>query len=69
MKNAIIGLVLLTGCSPSVEEIEAYRVARSNKLETYVVDSCEYVGYLSSSPAYGFLTHKGNCKFCIKRSK
>jgi hypothetical protein len=37
-------------------------------LDVYVFDSCEYVGKLTGYP-HDVLTHKGNCKFCIKRSK
>ena len=34
--------------------------------ETYIVDSCEYVGYVASSQ-YDYLAHKGNCRFCKER--
>ena len=31
--------------------------------QTIVIDSCEYI-----TDRYGvFLTHKGNCKYCMKR--
>jgi hypothetical protein len=33
---------------------------------TYIVDSCEYVGYVEGSH-YDYLAHKGNCKFCKER--
>lgn len=33
----------------------------------YVIDSCEYVGYIKAYRS-DFLTHKGNCKYCAKRS-
>ena len=32
---------------------------------TYIIDSCEYVGYVRSSQ-YDYLAHKGNCRFCKK---
>ena len=35
-----------------------------DKIHTVVVDSCEYLVYVSSGAS---LTHKGNCKFCAKR--
>ena len=35
---------------------------------TYIIDSCEYVGYAAGSQA-DFLAHKGNCKFCEARRK
>jgi hypothetical protein len=34
-----------------------------NKLEIYVIDSCEYIGRVSGGNS-DKLTHKGNCKFC-----
>lgn len=37
-------------------------------IEIYVIDSCEYIGtvYLQNAD---FLSHKGNCKYCLKRKK
>ena len=37
------------------------------KLETYVIDSCEYIGIVYGG-SDDFLSHKGNCKFCTKRN-
>ena len=34
--------------------------------KTYTIDSCEYIGYAVGSQ-YGYLAHKGNCRFCKKR--
>ena len=33
---------------------------------TYIIDSCEYVGYAMSTQ-YDYLAHKGNCRFCKER--
>ena len=33
---------------------------------TYIIDSCEYVGYASGSQS-DYLSHKGNCHFCKER--
>lgn len=34
--------------------------------KTYIIDSCEYIGYAAGS--YGdYLAHKGNCRFCKER--
>ena len=33
---------------------------------TYIVDSCEYVGYAASSQS-DYLAHKGKCRFCEER--
>ena len=37
-------------------------------MRTYTIDSCEYIGSIHGSNG-DVLTHKGNCKFCIKRNK
>lgn len=37
------------------------------KIRLYIIDNCEYIGGIYNG--YGdFLTHKGNCKYCIKLS-
>ena len=33
---------------------------------TYIEDSCEYIGWATSSQ-YDYLAHKGNCHFCKER--
>lgn len=33
---------------------------------TYIIDSCEYVGYAIGSNC-DYLAHKGNCRFCKER--
>lgn len=33
---------------------------------TYIIDSCEYVGYATGSTS-DYLAHKGNCRFCKER--
>lgn len=33
---------------------------------TYIIDSCEYVGYAMGSQC-DYLAHKGNCRFCKER--
>lgn len=38
---------------------------RSSKIFIVVIYNCEYVMFSVSSR--GYLSHKGNCKFCIKR--
>ena len=32
----------------------------------FISDSCEYIGYAIGT-TYGFMAHKGNCKFCQHR--
>ena len=40
-------------------------------LRVVVIDSCEYlIGNTScADKGYGYLTHKGNCKYCAERRK
>jgi hypothetical protein len=33
--------------------------------DVIIIDSCEYLNNIS----YRFFTHKGNCKYCAKRTK
>ena len=42
--------------------------ADNANLKVYIVDSCEYIGNLYWREG-GFLTHKGNCKFCNRQRK
>ena len=39
-----------------------------HEMNTYIVDSCEYVGRRISGQS-GILAHKGNCRFCAERRK
>ena len=39
-----------------------------HEMNTYIVDSCEYVGRHISGQS-GILAHKGNCRFCAERRK
>lgn len=39
-----------------------------HETRTYIVDSCEYVGWAIGSRS-GILAHKGNCRFCAERRK
>ena len=40
-------------------------------LQVVVIDSCEYlIGYeYTGYHGYGYLSHKGNCKYCAERRK
>ena len=40
-------------------------------LRTVVIDSCEYLIGSRYEPGagYGYLAHKGNCKYCAERRK
>jgi hypothetical protein len=47
--------------TPQEYKIDNYEII------TYVIDSCEYIGYISSGCPASVLTHKGNCKYCLLR--
>lgn len=63
-KIILLALTTLTmiGCDEKqpdgTYELSSYR--------TYIVDSCEYIGYAGGSQ-YDYLAHKGNCRFCEER--
>ena len=50
---------------------DVYKVNRELRLRTVVIDSCEYlIGSTSTGyGGYGYLSHKGNCKYCAERRK
>jgi hypothetical protein len=61
--------VIFCGCeTKNVEKRVTEYEINGSQLQIYVIDSCEYIGFV-----YGVnsdkLTHKGNCKFCVERSK
>lgn len=67
-KISIFSIALFAiGCKTENVKIRATDiVVEGSIVNIYTIDSCEYVGYLSHSQ-YDYLSHKGNCKFCIKR--
>jgi len=40
----------------------------TNEPRTYIIDSCEYIGYLGFGNS-DIIAHKGNCRFCKERRK
>ena len=58
---AVIALVMV-GCD--VKQSDG--TYKPYSYRTYIIDSCEYVGYAMSSQ-YDYLAHKGNCRFCKER--
>jgi hypothetical protein len=72
-------VVFLFGCSreenkfekmksiyPKIDEITAVDGSGKREIRLYVIDSCEYIGYINCFNS-DLLTHKGNCKFCLAR--
>ena len=50
---------------------DVYIVNGKLRLRTVVIDSCEYLigSGRESYAGYGYLSHKGNCKYCAERRK
>ena len=62
----ILALIVCASCNNTVETDtveQDYRVV--------VIDSCEYVMFdrAAGYHGFGFMAHKGNCKFCAERAK
>lgn len=71
-KIIILALVtlMMVGCKYKTDaEIEEAK--RLNGYNIVVIDSCEYLEKSKSAGYYGFgyLAHKGNCRFCTERRK
>ena len=80
MKKILIFSLLIFGCSsknnkpiipaqnPFIVLGHSPETYQKTSVYLYVIDSCEYLGYLDLSP-FDMLTHKGNCRFCQKRNQ
>jgi hypothetical protein len=53
---------------PIIDKIDAADGNGIRNMRLYVIDSCEYIGYINAFHS-DVLTHKGNCKFCAERIK
>jgi hypothetical protein len=64
IKNLLLVLttIMILGCDSQNPD----GTYSTSLYKTYVIDSCEYIGYANSSQ-YDFLAHKGNCRFCQER--
>ena len=71
MKKLILlalAVVMMAGCE---ESNEAPKCGEANQFSIIMVDSCEYLlrTYTAGYSGYGYLAHKGNCRFCAERRK
>lgn len=60
--------LMMVGCKYQTDaEIEEAK--RLNGFNIVVIDSCEYLqkDECSGYQGYGYLAHKGNCRFCAER--
>lgn len=58
---ALISLIMV-GC----DEKQSDGTYKPYGYRTYIIDSCEYVGWATRSQS-DFLAHKGNCRLCKER--
>ena len=61
----------MVSCSEQPDTNDVYIVNRKLRLRTVVIDSCEYLisSGRESYTGYGYLSHKGNCKYYTERRK
>lgn len=66
-------VVLVIGCfgcignsSADITFTKTKTIINGEEMFVYVIDSCEYVGFVRGSNA-DVLAHKGNCKYCELR--
>lgn len=70
-------LISLVSCDRRTEdEIRKEKIAElSEGFNVVIIDSCEYlikkddVQVWNMGRGFGYMAHKGNCKFCEKRNK
>lgn len=51
----------------AIDTIQTFDERGIRTVHTYIIDSCEYIGYINAYQS-DFLTHKSNCKYCLKRN-
>ena len=81
MKNKILLLLSLTivgGCNETHKQRNiqsasfGYKIedvdAKYNSIWTQDYDQCEYIVYNSYTANSPSISHKGNCKYCLKRN-
>lgn len=60
---SVLSCFIVTSCNDSMEQdiVKEYTIVE--------IDSCEYIMYSKyiGRTGYGYMAHKGNCKFCEKR--
>lgn len=67
----MLAVIFLVGCDEKKQisniKNEYNLKAGGCPMKIYVVDGCEYIGRVTAISYGNFLTHKGNCKFCLAR--
>ena len=65
MKKIIL-LALITLMMAECDVKQPDGTYRTSYYRTYIIDSCEYVGYVEHTQI-DYLAHKGSCRFCKER--
>ena len=68
----ILLTIIFYGCVEQSKQKEVYHLKETigiGKYDIIVIDSCEYIAYKWAGADNHVITHKGNCKYCIKRLK
>lgn len=63
----IVLLIGLGGIQKCQDDTADYQTMEGNGYNTEIIDSCEYL--VRHEGYYGYMAHKGNCKFCEERRK
>lgn len=62
----LLSIVLLISCNSNTNDAVVYNTKDKNcPFNVIIIDSCEYLSGVDGNR--GFLSHKGNCKFCKQR--
>ena len=56
--------LMMVGCFNEKNPDGTYTTTTEQR--TYILDSCEYIGYLGTGSG-DVIAHKGNCRFCKER--
>lgn len=61
--------IITVGCNTRTQD-KIEEAKRLNGFNIVVIDSCEYLYGKDASgyAGFGFMAHKGNCKYCIERN-
>lgn len=75
----IFAITLIACCEQKYDDNEYHETVQTNQvyvvngvnLHVVEIDSCEYLigNMVCGYQGYGYLTHKGNCKYCAERRK
>ena len=62
----IVAVLMLTACNETTKTRTTENIDGTT-FDVIEVDSCEYL--VATRGYYGYMAHKGNCKYCEQRRK